>query len=98
MKRWVRRNDVVARRVAGETVLVPVGIRRPGEQRVADLYVLNATAERLWQWLAEPAAETDLARNLMAEYEVNAEMARTDVSAFLASLAAIDAVHPVESA
>ena len=94
----MRAKDVVARRVAGETVLVPVGVRRPGEQRVADLYVLNGTAERLWHWLAEPVAEGDLARNLMAEYEVNAEMAGADVSAFLKSMAAIDAVHPVESA
>ena len=85
--RYVRRPGVVARRVAGEMLLVPVNARTVDEaHKTAELFVLNATAERLWELLASPISIEDLARNLIDEFEVSAESARADAAAFIQSL------------
>ena len=90
---YVRSANVVARRVAGELLLVPVAGRAVEERRrSAELFVLNESAERLWEWLASPATVSDLARNLMGEYKVTAELARQDVVSFLASMRELGAV------
>ena len=98
MNSWERSKDVVARRVAGETVLVPVGIRRSEDDRpVADLFVLNETGEQLWQWLSSPMSADQLAQKLIAEYDVSLDAARGDVEEFLASMHAIAAIRTTES-
>ena len=85
--RYVRRPGVMARRVAGEMLLVPVNARTVDEaHKTAELFVLNATAERLWELLASPISIEDLARNLIDEFEVSAEVARADAAAFIRSL------------
>jgi len=85
--RYVRRPGVMARRVAGEMVLVPLDARTVDElHRTAELFVLNATAERLWELLASPISIADLARNLIDEFEVSEESARADAAAFIQSL------------
>ena len=85
--RYVRRPGVTARRVAGEMVLIPVDARTVDElHRTAELFVLNATAERLWELLESPISIEDLARNLIDEFEVSAESARVDAAAFIQSL------------
>ena len=85
--RYVRRPGVVARHVAGELLLVPVDARTvDAAHKTAELFVLNATAERLWELLASPVSVEELARNLIDEFEVSAESARADAAAFIASL------------
>ena len=82
--RFVRAPGVVARRVAGEMLLVPVSPRTlDAFSGAAELFVLNQTGERLWNWLAEPHSLDDMARKLIDEFEVNAESARADASAFI---------------
>ena len=91
--RYLRSANVVARRVAGELLLVPVAGRAVEERRrSAELFVLNESAERMWSWLASPMSASELARNLMGEYEVTAELARQDVVSFLASMRELGAV------
>lgn len=92
-ERFVRRPEVVARRVAGELLLVPLVGRAVDERaRSAELYVLNHTGEFLWQQLSAPQTLSDLARNLMNEFEITAELARADVEKFIASLREVGAV------
>ena len=94
--RWQRAGSVIARRVAGETVLVPLAARTPDpEFKSARLYVLNETGEFLWALLDSPRSSADLARNLTREYETAAGRAHSDVEVFLAALRDIGAVREV---
>lgn len=81
--------DVVARSVGGETLLVPTRAKTvDAATRAAQLYVLNETGERMWQWLADPNTPTELARKLMREFEVTEQAALDDAETFVRSLEA----------
>jgi len=96
---WRRAANVVARRVAGETVLVPLAKRTDDpEFKSARLYVLNDTGEYLWSLLDIPRTTVDLARNLTLAFETTAGRAHSDVDLFLAALRDIGAVHEVPNA
>lgn len=97
--RWARSDRVLARRVAGETVLVPLAMRAAdAEYKGARLYVLNDTGEYLWSLLDSPRSTVELARNLSLEFEAAADRARADVELFLVALRDIGAVREVHDA
>ena len=84
---------MIARRVAGETILVPLQSRTVvPKSRAAELYVLNESGEALWSELSEPRTMEELARKLRETFEVSAETAAADVEEFIKSMLAIDAV------
>ena len=63
----VRSQAVIAREVAGETLIIPV------RDRVGDLpsiYSLNSTASLIWKLLGSPRTLTQLAIAFAQEYEV----------------------------
>jgi hypothetical protein len=92
--KWARAASVIARRVAGETVLVPADARASDpEFKGARLYVLNETGEFLWALLETPRTAADLARNLTLEFETAEDRALADVEAFLVALRDIGAVR-----
>lgn len=97
--RWCRAGSVIARRVAGETVLVPLAARTSDpEYKAARLYVLNETGEYLWSLLDSPRSSDELAQNLTLQFETAAGPARSDVEVFLAALRDIGAVREVTDA
>lgn len=97
MARFVRSPDVVARRIAGEVVLVPIAVRTENAaRRTANFYVLNTTAELLWERLESPADVEELTRQLAVHYEISAEDARRDVERFLNDLERCGAVITAE--
>ncbi len=84
--RMYRRADgVITRRIAGETVVVPM----PGTRAAARetrFFVLNGTAERLWVLLASPQTAESMAHHLTYEFAVDGPTARADISAFIDDL------------
>lgn len=97
MARFVRSPDVVARRIAGEVVLVPIATRTENaSRRTANFYVLNGTGEVLWERLASPADVGELTQHLTLQYEIGADDARGDVETFLSALASCGAIDTVE--
>lgn len=97
--RWRRAPSVIARRVAGEMVLVPIARSTDNpEFKSARLYVLNETGEYLWSLLDSPRTTADLARNLTLAFETTAGRAHADVDVFLAALRDIGAVSEVSDA
>lgn len=70
------------RRVAGETVVLPVG----GDLELNMMITLNTTGTFLWERLQTETDEATLVAALLAEYEVDEETARTSVAAFLKKL------------
>lgn len=93
--RYVRSPNVAVRRVAGETILVPFDATSSDlVTRTAEFFVLNDTAELLWQRLATAQNCESLARNLMDAFAITAERAEADVDAFVGSLLEIGAIQP----
>lgn len=96
--RYVRSPNVVVRRVAGETILVPFGVASSDlVTRTAEFFVLNESAELLWERLATASDRSTLARNLMDAWAVSPERAEADVEAFVHSLLEIGAIQSSES-
>lgn len=85
----------VARRIAGELVVVPVLRAEATAGAALPFFVLNATAEALWDALAVPASADELVRLLTGTWEVSVDRARDDVSAFVAELRALGAIEDV---
>lgn len=79
---YARTPGVIARRIAGETILVPV-TRRAQDM---GLFTLNEVGTFLWERLDGTRAAADLAAELTGAYDVDAGTARRDVEAFLALL------------
>jgi coenzyme PQQ synthesis protein D (PqqD) len=94
--RWRRASSVIARRVAGEMVLVPLAARTSDpEFKSARLFVLNETGEYLWSLLDAPRSSLELAQNLTLEFETAVGRAHSDVEVFLTALRDIGAVRQV---
>ena len=79
---WSCHPDVVARKVSGEFVLVPL---RQAHVLQA-MYTLNPVGAFLWNELKVGQTEFDLVTSLLAQYAVNSEQAHNDVSDFLTQL------------
>jgi hypothetical protein len=90
--KYCRQDNVVARCVAGENVLIPVhGCTRT-------VYTLNPTGCLLWDLLAGPCPADDLAAALAARYRLPPDRAAADVRAFLDDLLRMDLVRMVDDA
>ena len=70
------------RKVAGETVVLPVG----GELDLNMMITLNDTGAFLWEQLASETDENELVAALLAEYDVDEATARKSVAAFVKKL------------
>src|SRR5271155_3804831 len=77
---FVRSRAVVSRRIAGETLIVPV---RGKVGDLASIYSFNATGSLLWETLATPQGLSGLIDAVQREYAVEFEQAADDVRQFL---------------
>lgn len=93
--RFVRSPDVVARRIRGEHVLVPI---RRSSTALDSIYTLNETAGFLWEQLAAGLDPESLAQALCARYDVAHATARADVRRVLDDLLAAGAIVPAHGA
>jgi len=75
----------VCRKVAGETLLVPI---RGTVAEIDRLFSLDGVAIDIWNALGKPCAVTSLVDLLVGEYSVGREKAESDVSGFLRDLLA----------
>ena len=86
----VRSQSVVARVVAGETLIVPV---RAKVGDLASIYSFNGTGTRIWKLLESPKTVADLATAIASEYEVEAAQAERDVTEFVGEMKAAGLVE-----
>jgi hypothetical protein len=77
---FIRTQAVVSRRIAGETLIVPV---RGKVGDLASIYSFNATGSLLWQALESPQNLAGLIDVVQGEYAVEREQAECDVKQFL---------------
>lgn len=77
---YVRSPAVVSRRIAGETLIVPV---RGKVGDLASIYSFNQTGSFLWQALESPKDLAELVSAVQQEYAIDREQAERDVRRFL---------------
>jgi hypothetical protein len=78
-----RKETVVRRDVAGQTLLVPIGSGTANLQRV---FSLDAAGRCIWEALAEARTEDQLAAAVCERFDVDEERARSDARSFIADL------------
>jgi hypothetical protein len=82
---FVRSQSVVSRRVAGETLIVPI---RGKVGDLASIYSFNETGSFIWQTLETPKSLVELIEVVEAEYSVDREQAERDATQFLSDMLA----------
>lgn len=88
--RFIRSQAVVARVVAGETLIVPV---RAKVGDLASIYSFNGTGTLIWKLLESPHTVAELATAVAQEYAVEPAAAEQDVAAFVGEMKAVGLVE-----
>lgn len=90
---FTRTPGVIARRIAGETILVPLN------QRAEDmaLFTLNEVGTFVWERLDGSRSLAAIAEEITDHFEVEAARASSDVLAFLDLLAEVGCAREVGS-
>jgi hypothetical protein len=91
---FVRSQSVVSRRVAGETLIVPI---RGKVGDLASIYSFNETGSLIWQTLETPKSLVELIEVVEAEYSVQHEQAESDATQFLNDMLAVGLVEACPS-
>jgi hypothetical protein len=92
-RRYARNPDFVFRRIAGELILVPV---RSTGNPMGSVYTLNEVGAAIWDLLDGKNGVEEVRDRLVEQFEVTPDVAEADVREFLARLASVRAVLPVE--
>ena len=91
-KRFTQDPTYVYRRIADESLLVPI------RQQVADLqyiYVLNPVANRIWELLDGKRSMAEVRDQVLEEYEVSPQELEQDLQEYIEELQEIAAVREV---
>lgn len=89
-KSFVTSDDLMARNIAGETLIVPI------KNRVGDLsaiYTLNEVGARIWQLIEHGQPVGQIVEAIATEYDVTVDEATQDVLELLASMEAAGLIH-----
>ena len=92
---YARSQSVVARVVAGETLIVPV---RAKVGDLASIYSFNGTGSLIWKLLEQPRTAAELAMAIAEEYDVETAQAERDVTEFVSEMKAVGLVEAAASA
>ncbi|HUL32459.1 MAG TPA: PqqD family protein [Candidatus Eisenbacteria bacterium] len=90
--RFVRNQDVVARQIEGEFIIVPV---RRGVGDMNSLYTLNPVGSALWEFMAQEHSLPEMVQRVCDEFDVTASQAQSDIQSFLDSMLDEQLVRPV---
>lgn len=90
--RHEKSDDIVARKIAGEVILVPI------RQKIGDLqniYTLNEVAAKIWELLDGRKTLLQIRDIIISEFEINPEQTQKDLEEFLQKLKSVGAVKEV---
>lgn len=83
------KKELIKRKIAGDTILVPVG------KAVFDsngLFLLNELGAFIWELLPSVDSEEEICNAVLAQYDVSAETAKRDVAEFIQMLRKMDII------
>ena len=75
--------EYVLREIAGDYIIIPVGATALEFNGLITVYEVGVT---LWNMLQEEVTMEDLVQGVLAEYDVQEEVAREDIQEFLNEL------------
>ena len=84
VKGFVKENKFVTRKIAGETIIVPV---RAHVGELDSVYTLNELGTLIWDLLQDGKKKREIAQAICETYEVSPDQAEVDVREFVESLA-----------
>ncbi len=86
----IRSQSVVARVVAGETLIVPI---RAKVGDLASIYSFNGAGSLIWKLMESPRTVAELASAVADEYEVDPGQAERDVTEFVSEMKSVGLVE-----
>ncbi len=89
-----QKRDLVTRRIAGETVIVPV---RGGVGDLNSIYTLNQPGTLIWELLGSETPLDAIVGAVWREYDVTEDVARKDIGEFLQSLKSEDLISSAKA-
>jgi hypothetical protein len=93
-EKLVRSQSVVARVIAGETLIVPI---RAKVGDLGSIYSFNGTGTLIWKMLESPKTVKQLAEGIAEEYEVMQDHAERDVADFVGEMKAVGLIEVARS-
>lgn len=87
---YIRSEAVVARVVAGETLIVPI---RSSVGDLASIYSFNGSGTLIWKLLETPCTIAQLASSVAEDYEVDLSQAESDVADFVNELKGLGLIN-----
>ena len=87
---FVQSQAVVARVVAGETLIVPV---RAKVGDLSSIYKFNGTGTLIWKLLQQPCTVTEIAVAVAQQYDVELSQAEIDVTGFINEMQSVGLVE-----
>jgi hypothetical protein len=88
-RRYRREEHIVAREIAGETILVPIRGNLADMQRI---FSLNPVAAYIWERLDGETHLEDISKGIVANFEVEKEEAEADIHEFITELQQADLI------
>jgi hypothetical protein len=79
-----KKEDLLTRQIAGETIVVPIRGKLADMQRI---FALNPVAEFIWERMDGHKSVAEISGELSDRFEVSETQARSDVLAFVSELA-----------
>ncbi len=91
-RRYERDSDFVYRRIVDEVVLLPI---RHNFGDLESIFSLNEVGARIWDLLDSRRTLVEVGNIIVNEFDVTADVARTDIEEFVRHLEEVGAVHMV---
>ena len=91
-RRYDKSSSIVARKIAGELILVPI---RKTVGDIDSIYALNDVGRRIWELLDGEKSVAEIRDTIVAEFETTHEEAEADLLEFLQGLEQVGAVREV---
>jgi len=85
--------DIVTRKIAGETLLVPVRGELADLQKV---FVLQGIGEFIWQKIDGEQNQTSLSQDVLEMFDVERDTAETDLREFLHELVSAGLIEEID--
>jgi coenzyme PQQ synthesis protein D (PqqD) len=82
-KVFIRNQDIVSRKIAGELFLVPVKGKLADMEKI---FTLTAVAEYIWDRLDGQRSLDEIRKDVVGQFDVGEEQADSDIREFIAEL------------
>jgi len=89
---YAKNSNMVARKIAGEMVLVPI---LQGASDLSEIYTMDKVGARIWELIDGVVTVEQITNTITAQYKVTPEQAEADILEFLAELEEVNAVYSI---